>query len=119
VGGEVSGRHEAERPVDAVVVVVDRLREVNEADRTQSRHRLLDAVEVVRGLERVVTADGDERIDLMRSQRVEDVAEFGVLLAIREVVEGGDSLARVRPRGSEDDGRIVADRRDVVRVRHM
>ena len=58
-------REEAEGPVDAEVVVVDRLGEVDDAQRAADPGiELLHPVEVVGRLERVVAADGDERVDL-------------------------------------------------------
>jgi hypothetical protein len=62
---DVDGGEEAEREVDAAVVVVDRLRQVDDLDAARPLGQvLLVLVEEVGRLERVVAADGDQRVDL-------------------------------------------------------
>ena len=65
LASDVDGGEEAEGEVDAAIVVVDRLRQVDDLDALRSgRQALLVLVEEVRGLQRVVAADRDQRVDL-------------------------------------------------------
>ena len=70
---EVDGRKVAEGEVDAAVVVVDRLGEMDDGNAASvGRELLLIELELVGGFERVVAADRDQRIDADRSQRLVD-----------------------------------------------
>ena len=67
-GEELDGREVAEGEVDAHVVVVDRLGQVDDRDAAAARRELLlEELELVGGLERVVAADGDQGVDAQRS----------------------------------------------------
>ena len=65
---EVDGGEVTERKIDAVVVVVDRLGQVHDANAFFDLGVVLPFVEFVGRFERVVTADGDERIDAEATQ---------------------------------------------------
>jgi hypothetical protein len=92
----VRRREEAERPVDTVVVVVDGLRQVDDADRPQTRDHVLQLLQVVRGLERVIAADRDERVDLVCLERRVDVAQLLISVLVGEIVDLPHRLAGVR-----------------------
>ena len=79
----VDGGEEAEREVDAAVVVVDRLRQVDDLHAARLRRQvLLVLVQEVRRLQRVVAADRDQRVDLEIDERVVDVAQPRRLLVV-------------------------------------
>jgi hypothetical protein len=76
---------------------------------TRVRRQLLLVLEQeVRGLERVVAADRDERVDLEIDERAVDVREQARLALVAEVVGPVDALARVRARGADEDAARVA-----------
>ncbi len=116
-GHDVDRGEEAEREVDAAVVVVDRLREVHDLHAARlGREALLILVEKVRGLQRVVAADRDQRVDVEIDERVVDVAQVDGLLQIVEVVGLFDPLAGVRARGADDDAARVAQAGEVLEL---
>ena len=87
---EVDGREIAEREVDAAVVVVDRLRQMDDGDpRRVGRQLLLIELELVGRLERVVAADRDQRVDADRAQCFVDRLERLDALGIVEVRRAG------------------------------
>ena len=70
---QVNGGEETEREVDAFVVVIDRLGQMDDADALGSlRESVLVKLEFGRGGERIVAADGDEDVDPQRAERVID-----------------------------------------------
>jgi hypothetical protein len=109
LGHDVDGGEEAEREVDAAVVVVDRLRQMDDVKPLGRGGELaLVHVEEVGGLQRVVAADGDERVDFEIDERVVHVAEAGRLLRVVEIGLGVDALARIGAGGADDDPAAVA-----------
>ena len=69
-GQELDRREIAEREVDAHVVVVDRLGQVDDGDSLRAgRQPILKHLELVGRLQRVVAADADQGIDAQRQQR--------------------------------------------------
>ena len=102
-GGEV-----AEGEVDAEVVVVDRLGDVHHGDPPGALGQVsLEHLELVGGLERVVAADGDERVDLQRRERRVHGAERAGLLLVAEVGGAVHEPAGVGPGGAEQDAAAV------------
>ena len=76
-----------ESQIDAAVIVVDRLGQVDDLDAARLLGQTaLVLVQEVGGLERVVAADRDQRVDLEIDQRVVDVAQPLGALGIGAVV---------------------------------
>ena len=89
----LDGREVAEREVDAAVVVVDRLGNVDDRDPPFAGRKIfLEPLELVGRLERVVAADRDQCIDAQRRKRAMDRAELGGPLRDRR-----GAPARTRP----------------------
>ena len=69
---------------------------------------LLEHLELVGGLERVVAADRDQGVDAERAEGVVDGLQRRGPLGIAQVGRVGDVLARVGPRGADQDALAVA-----------
>jgi hypothetical protein len=74
---------------------------------------LLVFVEEVGGLERVVAADRDQRVDVEVDERVVDVAQRRGALGVEQVLGPVDALARVGARRADHDAARVAQAVDV------
>ncbi len=108
-GEELDGGEVAEGEVDAHVVVVDRLRQVDDGNPAAApRQLLLEELELVGGFQRVVAADGDQRVDLQRDQRVVDRLQRRDPLRVLQVGGVGDVLARIGPRRADQNPLAVA-----------
>lgn len=98
-GGEV-----AEGEVDAAVVVVDGLGDMDNADLLgTSRQAFLKETELVGGFEGVVAADGDEGIDFERSKSFIDRLEGRGLCGVLHVRGSADEFAGVVAGGANED----------------
>ena len=119
-GHHVDGGEEAEREVDAAVVVVDRLGDVHDADAPGlGRQALLQLEQQVRRAQRVVATDRNERVDLEVDERVVAAAQALGLARVVEVARGGDGLARVGAAGADDDAARVAKAPEVPVLEHV
>ena len=105
---EVDGREEAEREVDAVVVVVDCLGQMDDADFVVNVRVFLELIEFVGCFERVVAADGDEGVDAEAAEAVVGAAQRRGLFGVIEVGRAGDHFTRVRAGGADHDTALVA-----------
>ena len=108
-GQRLDGREVAEGEVDAAVVVVDRLGDVDHRDPRLVRGQVvLEPLELVGGLERVVAADRDQGIDAERRRAPMDRAELGGTLGIGQMSGLRDVLAGIGPRRPDQDAARVA-----------
>ena len=105
----VDGREVAEREVDARVIVVDRLGQVDDGNPLAAGGQLLlEELELVGRLQRVVAADGDQGVDAHRHQRVVDRLQRRGALGVLQVRRVGDVLARIGPGRADQDALAVA-----------
>ena len=101
---EINGREETEREVDAFVVIVDRLRQVDDADLLRvGTERILVELEFRSSRERVVAADGDQDVDAQRAECVVDRLHRSGGFGIGEVFRFAHRFARVGSCGTDDD----------------
>ena len=118
-GQGLDGREIAEGEVDAPVIVIDRLGHVNHGDSRLFRGQvILEPLELVGGLERVVAADRDQGIHAQRGERPMDRAKLGRALGIGQVSGLRDVLAGVRPRRPDQDAARVPRPPQVALVQH-
>ena len=116
-GGEHFHRGEvAEGEVDPLVVVVDRLGEVDHANPlAPGGQRVLEELELGRRGQRVVAADRDQGVHVERPQGVVGHAERGGTLRVGHVRRVLHRLARIGPGGADHDARAYCGRRSRVR----
>ena len=69
---------------------------------------LLEELELVGGLQRVVAADRDQGVDAQRDQRVVDGLQRRGPLRVLQVAGIGDVLAGIGPGGADQDALAVA-----------
>ena len=104
----VHRREVSEGEVDARVVVVDRLRHVDHRDSLVARRQLLlEEPEFVGRFQGVVAADGDQGVDLERTQGLVDGPQPGGSGGVLEVFRPENLLAGVGPRGADQHALAV------------
>ena len=114
LGHDVDRGEEAEGEVDAAVVVVDGLGQVDDLDPARlGGQPLLVLVEEVGGLEGVVAADRDQRVDVEVDEGVVDVAQRLGARGVGQVLGLLDPLAGVGACGADHDAARVAHAVDV------
>ena len=118
-GQGLDGREIAEGEVNAPVIVVDRLGYVHHGDSRLVRGQIiLKPLELIGGLERVVTTDRDQGVHSQRRKRTMHRAELGRALGIGEVRGLRHVFAGVCPRGADQDPARVAGAFQVALVEH-